>query len=198
MTRSIARTHIAVAGLMTLLLIAFSAVPAAGAQVQRGHKAEHLAFRLANCIRTGGWVMKDGRCKDKGSGKHSKYVKPLHRSKRITNQVAWPWAKRSALVYGQRRCWIGHARNGSTVNKRFRSVGLKAKVNGESMGCGFYGGKATTIRLLRMWQAEKAYRGWHWRNLKDPDFKSAGVGVARLGPRKAMLIFDFYSRSSVS
>ena len=60
---------------------------------------------------------------------------------------------------------------------------------------GFYGKPRTTIVLvLGMWQKEKRYNGWHWRQLKDPDFKSAGVGVASLGSRKAQLVLNFYGQ----
>lgn len=195
MKRSAARTQIIIASLLTLLLLAMAAVPASGAEVRRKHGAEDVAFRLVNCMRTGGYVTKTGKCKAAGSGKHSKYVKPLKRSAKISKRVSWPWAKRSAQFYGTRTCWIGHAKAGSTVDSRFASASLKRFKNGENMGCGLYSGsQVTVLRVVRMWQAEKAWRGPHWRQLKDSDFKSAGVGVAKYGARKTQLVVNFYGR----
>jgi len=194
-TLSATRTQVVIASLLTMLLLAVSAVPAAGAELKRKGGAEDLTFRLVNCIRTGGYVTKAGTCKARGSGKYSRYVKPLKRSDKISNKVAWPWAKRSVQFYGTRTCWIGHSRNGSTVDKRFASVGLKNGENGENMGCGMYSGsQVTAIRIIRMWQAEKAWRGPHWKYVKNAEFKSAGVGVAKLGLRKTQLVVDFYGR----
>ena len=195
MMRSAARTQIVVASLLTLLLLALSAIPAAGAEPKRRAGAEDLTVRLVNCIRTGGYVTSGGKCKGKGSGKYSKYVKPLKHSDKISRKVSWPWARRSVQFYGTRSCWIGHSRSGSTVDRRFRAVSLNYVKNGENMGCGMYGGaQPTALRIVRMWQSEKSYRGSHWRQIKNPDFKSVGVGVAKLGSRKAQVVVNFYGK----
>lgn len=191
-------THIqlAVASVLTLLLLTMATVPANGADLQRRYGSEDLVFRLTNCLRTGGYVTKAGKCQGRASGKFSKFVPPLRRSQKIDNKVAYPWASKSVKWYGTRSCWIGHARNSSTVDSRFRSVYLRGSINGENMGCGFYGKpKDTVIRVMRMWQAERKYNGWHWRQLKDPEFKSAGVGVASLGTRKAQIVLNFYGQA---
>lgn len=193
MKRRTTHIHLAVASVLTLLLLTMAAVPANGADLKRRHGAEDLVFRLTNCLRTGGYVTKSGRCQARATGKFSKFVKPLRRSQKIDNKVAYPWAAKSVKWYGTRTCWIGHARNASTVDSRFRSVYLRHNVNGENMGCGFYGKpKDTIVRVMRMWQKEKHYNGWHWRQLKDPEFRSAGVGVASLGIRKAQIVLNFY------
>jgi len=194
MKRQPVRIHLALASMLMLLLLAVTAVPASAGEVTRRYGAEDLTFRLTNCLRTGGYVTKAGKCQGYGKGKFSKYVKPLARSQKIDNKVAWPWAKKSVQFYGTRTCWIGHSRNGSTVDKRFRAVNLKAG-NGENMGCGFYGTAGdTVIRVIRMWQSEKSYGGWHWRQIKDADSKSAGVGVARNGKRKVQIVMNFYEK----
>ena len=195
MTRPAARSQFALVGLLTLLLIALAAIPAAGASTWRARGAEDTAFRLTNCIRTGGHVTKAGKCKGWGTGKYSKERPPLRRSKRISNQVSWPWAKKSVKFLGAGSCWIGHARNGSTVDKRFAAATLKHVANGENMGCGLYGGaQETTLRIVRMWQDEKAWGGPHWRQIKDKDFKSVGIAVARYGKRKAQVVINFYGK----
>jgi hypothetical protein len=195
MTPHAKHVHIAIAGLLALLMAAMTAAPTTAAEPRRRAGAEDLTFRLVNCLRTGGYVTKAGKCKAKGSGKYSRYVKPLKRSHKISKKVSWPWARRSVQFYGKRTCWIGHSRNGSTVDKRFASASLRNVANGENMGCGLYGGaQKTALRLVRMWQAEKAWRGWHWRQLKDKDFKSAGVGVAKYGSRKTQVVMNFYGK----
>lgn len=190
-----ARARFGLAGLLALALVAITALPASATEPHRRGGAEDLAFRLVNCMRTGGHVTSYGTCRGWGSGRHSAYVPPLKRSARISNRVAWPWARKSVQFYGTRSCWIGHARAGSTVQSRFAAASLGGVANGENMGCGLYGSaKKTVVRIVRMWQAEKSYRGPHWRQVKDRDFKSAGVGVAMYGSRKSQLVVDFYGK----
>jgi len=190
-----ARIRLAIVGLLTLLMLATVALPAEGATLKRRQGSEDLAYRLTNCLRTGGYVTVAGRCQAYGSGRFSKYVPPLKRSQKIDNKVAWPWAQTSVKFYGTRSCWIGHARNSSTVDSRFARVALRHTVNGENMGCGFYGKSSeTVVRVLRMWQAERKWGGWHWRQVKSGDFKSIGVGVASLGTRKTQFVVDFYGK----
>ena len=196
MTRHPARAQLAHVSILTQLLVALTAIPATAVEPKRRTGAEDLTFKLVNCMRTGGYVTKAGRCKGYGSGKHSRYVKPLKRSAKISKRVSWPWARKSVQFYGTRTCWIGHSKNGSTVDKRFASASLKHVANGENMGCGMWGGaQDTALRVVRMWQAEKgrSYRP-HWKQLKDPDFKSAGVGVAKYGRRKVQVVVNFYGK----
>ncbi len=196
MTRQTTHTHLALASLLALTLVAFTAVPAAAGGTWRAKAAEDVAIRLTNCIRSGGLVTRTGRCKGWGKGKYSKPQPLLKRSDRISDRVSWPWAKRSVQFSGTRSCWIGHAKAGSTVDKRFASVSLKHIANGENMGCGMYGtGKQTVVRVVRMWQAERSWGGPHWRQIKDPEFKSVGVGVARYGSRKAQMVMNFYGKA---
>jgi len=196
MTQSRVRTNALLAGLLTSLLLVLAAGPASAGGPWRAKAAEDVAVRLTNCIRTGGHVTKAGKCRGWGSGRHSKAQPQLRRSNRISNKVAWPWAKRSAAFYGTRRCWIGHARNGSTVERRFDSSNLRRKVeNGENMGCALYGSaKKTVVTIVRMWQAEKKWRGWHWKQIKAGKFRSVGVGVARYGSRKTQVVVNFYGK----
>lgn len=196
MNHATTRTHLAIASLLTLALLALTAVPAAAGGAWRAKGAEDVAIRLTNCIRSGGHVTRAGTCKGWGKGNYSRVQPVLKRSARISNRVSAPWAKKSVQFYGTRRCWIGHAKNGSTVDKRFAAASLKHIANGENMGCGMYGtGKQTVIRIIRMWQAEKSYGGPHWRQIRDKDFKSFGVAVARYGNRKAQIVMNFYGKS---
>ena len=157
--------------------------------------AEDLLVKLTRCLRSGGKVTKTGECKGYGKGLYAKPKPTIYRSYKIGKKVALPWAKRSATWQGANSCWIGHSRYGSSVDSRFAAAGFKSNVNGENMGCGLYGSaKQTVIRVVRMWQAEKAWNGWHWRQIRDSDFKSFGVGVARYGSRKTQIVVNFYGK----
>ena len=195
MMRDTTTARLAIASMLAFALTALTVVPTSAATPWRAKEAEDVAIRLTNCIRSGGLVTSDGKCKGWGKGNHSKAMPTLKRSTRISDRVSWPWVKKSVQWNGTRSCWIGHARQGSTVDRRFAAVSLKHIANGENMGCGMYGtGKQTVVRIIRMWQAEKAWNGPHWRQIKNPDFRSVGVGVARYGNRKTQVVMNFYGK----
>lgn len=193
MTRRTVSVHLIIASLLSVLLVATTAVPTAAAP-RRAQSAEDLAFRLVNCLRTGGKVTAKGTCKGYGSGRYSVKRPALKRSQQISNKVAWPWARRSVKRYGRNSCWVGHSLAGSTVDRRFRSAGLRHRHNGENVGCATYRAKKMVVFIVRWWQREKSYRGWHWRQIKDKRFKSMGVGVAKIGKRKSQIAVNFYGK----
>ncbi len=195
MKRQHARTHLTIASLLSILLLAVITAPALAVEPSRAQGAEDLAFRLVNCLRTGGRITEAGKCKGRGSGRYSAARTALKRSHRISNQVSWPWARRTAKLYSKRTCWVGHSLSGSTVDRRFSSAGLKYDVVGENVGCTSYSSKKTVTIVIRWWQREKAYHGWHWRQLKDKRFKSMGIAIARRGSGKSQLVVNFYGKA---
>jgi len=149
---------------------------------------ERYALRLVNCLRTGGRVTQSGHCKAGGTGKYSARRAPLERSHKISDEVSWPWARRTVV---SNVC--GHVLAGSTVDSRFRAAGFKSRMNGESIGCGgSWKPRQMVITVMRWWQAEKAYGGSHWRQLKSQDFRVAGVAVAKLHNGRTRLVVNFY------
>jgi hypothetical protein len=190
-----ARTHGVIAGMLSLLLVAMTAAPTLAAEPSRARGAEDLAYRLVNCLRTGGKVTEAGKCKGWGSGRYSAKRPALQRSNRIANKVSWPWAKRTVKLYTRSSCWVGHSLSGSTVDRRFAAAGLKSGVNGENVGCASYDPKRMVKMIVRWWQREKAYGGSHWRQIKDRDFKSMGIAVARRGTGKSQLVVNFYGKA---
>lgn len=175
----------------TILLAAFAALlvlPSTPAlAVTRYPKLEAFALSLMNCTRSGGWVMKDGHCKGRDSGRYSKYVKPIPLSDAISDKVAYPYAVRLAQADA---CM--HTLAGTSIDGRFRRAGFKGATNGESIGCSNgYTARRMVIRTHRMMQSEKSYNGWHWRNMKDPDWKRVGIGVAMIGS-ESRVVYDFY------
>ena len=180
--RRLARTLL-LAALTTLLVL--PSAPASAAT--RYPRLERLALSLMNCTRTGGWVKVDGTCKGRGSGRFSKYVKPIPLSDGISDRVAYPYAARLARADA---CM--HTLAGSSIDGRFAVGGYRGSTNGESIGCsGGYTARKMVIRTHRMMQSEKSYNGWHWRNMKDPDWRRVGIGVAKVGI-ESRVVYDFY------
>jgi hypothetical protein len=169
--------------------VALSALVASpgAAGLKRHEGVERYALKLINCTRTGGWVKVDGSCSKYGSGKHSKYRKPLRFHSGVADRVAFPWAKRIA-----RAGYCGHTLAGSDVDERFRKAGYKNDDNGENVGCSYaWSARKMVLRTHRMMQSEKSYGGSHWTQMKDPDFVSAGIGVVTASGNTRIVI-DFY------
>ncbi len=191
MMRDATRLPLVMATLLSLVLISLTAAPALGAEPKRFEATERFAHKLVNCLRTGGKVTPKGTCKGYGSGRYSAKRPPLKRSNKISNKVSWPWARRTVKAN-----ICGHTLAGSTVDRRFQVVGLKHIDNGENIGCATsWPPRRMVITMVRWWYAEKSYGGWHWRQLKDPDFKSAGYGVAKLPNGRSRLVVNFYGKS---
>jgi hypothetical protein len=165
-------------------LTAASAVPAA-ATTARWPRAERYALKLTNCTRTGGWVLKDGTCVDYGSGKHSPYRKPLAFNQHLAAYVSRPQAQRVAQAG-----YLDHNLGGSILS-RFKKAGVTCCAMGESLGHWNGSLRASILADHLMVQAEKSTNGWHWRNLKNRQFKVVGIGVWRLG-RDVYTAWDFW------
>jgi uncharacterized protein YkwD len=171
----------------TLCALLVSAAPAGASG--RFDKLERLALSLMNCTRTGGWVLANGHCKGRGSGTYSKYVKPIPASSAIAAGVARPYALRLARADA---CM--HTLSGASIDDRFHSAGFRGPTNGESIGCSNgYTVRQMVIHTHRLMQSEKPYNGWHWRNMKDPDWRRVGIGVAAVGS-ESRVVYDFYGK----
>lgn len=167
-----------------------SAVETAGAEIARAQGLEKFALRLLNCNRTGGKIRRDGTCKGRGSGRFSPYRRPLQRHKPIGTSVAWPWARAMA---DRDECshWLAGLPD---LPARLKQAGYPNHTWGENIAC-YWGSSARdmVIWASRAFQAEKKVDGGHWRNLKSRDFKSVGIGVAKVGSTST-IVFDFYGR----
>ena len=180
--RLAATTFLAALGALLLL-------PAAAGAAGPYPKLEGLALSLLNCTRTGGWVQEDGSCDGRGSGQYSAYVKPIPMSEAIAAGVARPYALRLAKADA-----CEHSLAGTSVDERFAEAGFDGPIRGESIGCsGGYTVRQMVIRTHRMMQSEQSYDGWHWRNIKDRDWRQVGIGVQSSG-RDSRVVYDFYGR----
>ena len=188
--RASARVHLAVASLLAILFVAAVAAPVAAAP-QRVPAAERLASRLIDCLRTGGKVTVEGRCRGYGSGRYSRERRPLKLSDRISDRVSWPWARQLSTANS-----CTHQLGRSSVDWRFRSAGLRGDVNGENVAChSAKSPRAMVVYWVRYWFGERRYGGSHWRQIKDRDFRAAGVGVSRTAGGRTRLVVNFYGRS---
>lgn len=182
-------TSLATVVALTLSLVAV--VPAsAGSTPVRALNAEQYALSLLNCTRTGGKVKANGTCIGRGSGKYSAYRKPLRLHKAISNKVAWPWAKTLALKGVCEHTIAGKP----SLAVRLSNNGFKYPSYGENLGCGTSSTpKSVVLMAHRLMQAEQKTQGGHWKNMKNAQFKSVGISVARVGKR-VRVVFEFYGK----
>lgn len=186
--RKAAHLHPIIASLLALMTLVAVSLPAS-ASAHRSKSTERYALKLVNCLRTGGKVSPAGFCIGYGSGRFSAYRKPLELSHKISNKVAFPWASRIA-----RTNICGHSLAGSSIDDRFRIVGLRHIANGENVACHSAASPRRMVAFwVRFWHREASYGGSHWRQIKDPRFRVAGIGVVRMGGR-TRLVVDFYGR----
>ena len=143
---------------------------------------------IQNCTRTGGWVQTDGTCKGRYSGRYSRYVPPLQFPDRFTATVSRPYAR---LLATNNQCSHWYR---TTPVQRMRAAGYPEITNwGENIGCRTTSNVwAAVLASHLFFQSEKAANGGHWRNIKNPAFRGAGVGIWKYGSR-VRLVVDFYA-----
>ncbi len=172
---------------LLLALIGFSPPAVAGAATPPHYRLEKFGLSLINCTRTGGWVLKDGSCKDRGSGKHSAYRPPLKMGPNLATRIARPYARKIAKAQ-----YCGHDFGGRSITAAFHAAGFFGQHWGESIGCGNWSTpRRDIIETHLLMQPEKSSNGWHWRNMKNPYFKVVGVGVAVVNGT-TRIVEDFY------
>lgn len=151
------------------------------------YTVERFYLGLVNCTRTGGWVQSDGTCRGYGSGRYSKYVAPLTYSLGISDKVSRPYAKRLAV-----NGICSHFAYGDP-GYRLRKAGYTHYTWGENIGCrdGYASVKAAVLASHIAMQHEKWANGGHWKNIKNANFRYAGIGIWRYGGR-TRVVTDFY------
>ena len=152
------------------------------------YSVERFYLGLLNCTRTGGWVLSDGTCRGYGSGRYSAYVAPIAYSYGLSDKVARPYAKLLAI---KNQCT--HFYGGTDPGSRLRRAGYTRWTWAENIGCrdGYASAKAAVLASHLKFQAEKSTGGGHWKNIKNPKYRSIGIGVWRYGSR-TRLVTDFY------
>ena len=180
------RLSVILAGSLLASLFAFGTSAATPTSVSAAtppwYAVETYYLKLLNCTRTGGWVLKDGRCSGYGTGRYSKYVAPLKRSAGISS-VARSWAKRIATNGG---CYHGDP------GARLRNAGYRGYTWGENIGCwDLTSAYKSVLASHRAFQAEKSSGGGHWKNIKNPRFRYVGIGVWKANGH-VRLVTDFY------
>jgi hypothetical protein len=151
------------------------------------YSVEQYYMGLANCTRTGGWVLTDGTCRGYGSGHYSGYVAPFRISTFISDRDSRPYAKLLAT-----RGICSHTADGDP-GYRLRRIGLTRWTWGENIGCrdGYASAKAAVLASHLVFQSERAANGGHWKNLKNARYALIGIGIWRYGSR-TRLVTDFY------
>lgn len=188
--RSRPRITLALALAATLLTVG-GAVPittSATTTIDRPwYTVEQFYLGLANCTRTGGWVLSDGTCRGYGSGRYSAYRTPFRFSSYMSDYDSRPYAKRLATT-----AQCTHYADGDP-GYRLRRIGLYDWRWGENIGCrDWYASvKAAVLASHLAFQAERSTNGGHWQNLKNPGFVYIGLGIWWSNGR-TRLVTDFY------
>jgi hypothetical protein len=151
------------------------------------YTVEQFYLGLANCTRTGGWVLSDGTCRGYGSGYYSRYFPPFHYSPTISDYDSRRYAK---LLATTAQC--SHYANGDP-GYRLRLIWLTHWTWGENIGCrdGYSSVKAAVLASHLVFQSERSTNGGHWQNLKNQRLTIIGVGVWWSNGR-TRLVTDFY------
>jgi uncharacterized protein YkwD len=142
---------------------------------------ERYYLGLMNCTRTGGWVTSSGSCSSPGG----RNVAPLRLDSGISSRVSRPYAR---LLASTGQC--SHYADGGP-DDRLRRAGYTNYTWGENIGCRDGNPYASVLGTHLFYQSERSYNGGHYRNLMDPDFSRAGIGVWKSGGR-VRLVIDFY------
>jgi len=162
-----------------------AAIPTGGGGAASGSwtAVEAYYLRLMNCTRTGGWVTSSGACSSPGG----RDVAPLRLSSAISSRVARPYAR---LLATRNEC--SHFIGGNPGD-RLRAAGFGSYNWAENIGCRPAGSAyASVLGTHLFYQSEKPYNGGHYRNLMNPAFTRAGIGVWVSGGR-VRLVIDFYA-----
>lgn len=186
-----ARTLIASLFALCLLMPAapVGAASGTGISAKTEDDLQEFALSLVNCTRGGGWVRKDGSCDKEPSKKHRSTKRPpLKLNDLVSEKVAEPLAVRCVQ---KGRC--SHYMI-APYQKRFRRVGITTRHIGEALGYGWWGpAKKSIISSFRRMQEEKitgAWNRWHWRYIKNPEFRRVGIGIAKRGDY-TVVVYDF-------
>jgi uncharacterized membrane protein YgcG len=144
--------------------------------------AERLVVTLMNCTRGGGWVEANGSCSSPGGSS----LRPLAYDSGISAKVARPYAKKLATS------GVCSHFSGGGPDDRLRAAGYTSYRWGENLTCRYYSSvRAAAIGAIRFFQSEKSWNGGHWRNMMDPKYDRAGVGLWVSGGRLRIVI-DYY------
>jgi uncharacterized protein YkwD len=145
--------------------------------------AENYYLQLMNCTRTGGWVVAGGLCRS--SGPHTlPAARALSLDTGISNNVARPFAKFMAD-----RGILNHYANG-TPGQRLARAGYTSSQWGENIGSPS-SVMAGMVAVEIFYQNEAPCRCEHYKNLMNPAFDRAGIGVWVTSGRVRVVI-DFY------
>ena len=104
------------------------------------------------------------------------YRKPLSLSSGISSKVARPYAKKLLAIGNDCSHFIG-----GDPGDRLRRAGYTNWTWAENIGCRSGNPYDAVLASHRFFQSEKDSNGGHWRNIKNPDFSTVGIGVWKSG-----------------
>jgi len=144
---------------------------------------ESWYLSLMNCERGGGLVTSAGGCSSPGGSG----LRPLKLDAGISSKVSRPYAK-----YIADRSLCNHFYDGAPVDRLARAGYRSWSAQGENIAC--YNGGSVKHGILwgaLAFQSERASNGPHWRNIMDPHYDRAGVGIW-VSAGRIRLVIDFF------
>jgi len=182
------RPRIAALAAVLLLALPLAGTHAGGTPPPPYPDLERFALTLVNCVREGGLVDPEGACRER-KGPVRK-LPPLVLHPGIVEEMARPYAQRLARADA-----CTHSLGGRDVDERFDAAGFPARPRSENVGCAYsMSPRAMVIFTHRLMQSERTWNGPHWRNMRDPDWLSVGVGIGMAGS-ETRIVYAFYSRA---
>jgi uncharacterized protein YkwD len=142
---------------------------------------ERYYLRLMNCTRTGGLVTSGGSCSSPGG----RNVAALRLDAGISAKVSRPYARKLAV---NNMCT--HF-SGGNPGDRLRRAGYASYRWAENLGCRSGNAYSAVLGSHRFFQNERSYNGGHWRNMMNPAYDRAGIGVW-VSSGRVRLVIDFY------
>jgi hypothetical protein len=134
------------------------------------HSAEVYYMGLMNCTRTGSWVTSTGLCSSQTH--HTLPAQSaLSLNSGISNSVARPFA----AVLAQRGILV-HNLDGTTPRSRMAAAGYSG-CGGENISSPSNSRSGGMISVELFFQSEYWNRGGHYRNIMNPAYHTAGVGI---------------------
>jgi uncharacterized protein YkwD len=145
--------------------------------------AEHYYLQLMNCTRTGGWVVAGGLCRSSGP-----HTLPAARALVIDDGISTRVSRTFAKFMADRGI-LNHFANG-TPGQRLAAAGYTSYHWAENIGSPsavMNGMVAVEI----FYQNEYPCACEHYKNLMNPEYDRAGIGVWVTNGRVRVVI-DFY------
>ena len=149
------------------------------------HSAELYLLDLMNCTRTGYWVTSNGYCSTQ-THRTLPAQPALGYRDDISAEVSRPYAKALADLGA-----LTHYLDGTSPHSRLIAGGFPSSSCGENISSPPNPKEGGMIKVALFFQSEYWNRGGHYRNVMNPHYRWAAVGVW-VSRGRTRVVVDFY------